>query len=269
MSTFAIDEARKLSRTGSIAIIAGTLLGATGSAFSADLPYGSPPYQPGYYRNSDYLGCYRCSCCGRRVAPAAELDVVEERPPIFVVERVAERHWVQRDYIERRYPYPWPRYPYPSRYRYSHYYPGPGADPYAYDPQRSGYAGGPYPPGPAGYDVEPRRSGYAGGPYPPGPAAYDVEPRRSSYAGGSYPLGPAAYDVEPRRSSYAGGPYPPSPVAYDVEPRPPYRYAASSRPNEYRPAYEYDYYRPSYEYGVSPRPPVTVPSGYYSSGYPE
>jgi hypothetical protein len=207
MSTFAIDEARKLSRTGSIAIIAGTLLGATGSAFSADLPYGSPPYQPGYYRNSDYLGCYRCSCCGRRVAPAAELDVVEERPPIFVVERVAERHWVQRDYIERRYPYyPWPRYPYPSRYRYSHYYPGPGADPYAYDPQRSGYA---------------------------------------------------------------GGPYPPSPVAYDVEPRPPYRYAASSRPNEYRPAYEYDYYRPSYEYGVSPRPPVTVPSGYYSSGYPE
>ncbi len=214
MSTFAIDEARMLSRTGSIAIIAGILLGATGSAFSADLPYdGTPyPYPPGYYRNSDYLGCYRCSCCGRRVAPAAERDVVEERPPVAVV---AERHWVQRDYIERRY-YPWPRYnTYPKRY-HSSYYPGPGADMYTYDPR---------PP------VELRRSGYAGVPYPPGPAAYDVEPR------------------------------------------PPYRYAASSRPAEYRPAYEpayeYDYYRPSYEYEVSPRPPATVPSGYYSSGYPE
>lgn len=221
MSTFAIDEARKPSRIGSIAMISGTLLSAiaTGSAFSADLPYDYTPYRQGSYRDSYYPGCIRCSCCGYRVAPVAERDVVEERLPVPWVERVpvAERHWVQRDYIERRYPpyYPWPRYPYPGRHHHSYYYPGPVADPYTYD-QR-----------------------------PPG---------------------------EPRRFSYGGGPYPPGPAAYDVEPWPPYRYAASSRPYEYRPAYQpaYEYdYRPSYQYETSPRPPAMVPSGYYSSGYPE
>jgi len=214
MNTFAIEEAHKPSRIGSIAIISGTLLGAiaTGPAFSADLPYDSTPYRPGYYRNSYNNGCYRCNCCGRQIAPAAERDYVEERPPVPVVERfpVAERHWVQRDYFERRY-YPRPRYTYPGRYRYSHYYPAPGADPYPYD------------------------------------------------------QGPPS---EPRRFSYGGGPYPPAPAAYEAGPRLPYRYAASSRPYEYRPAYEYEY-GPSYEYEASPRPPAMVPSGYYNPGYAE
>jgi hypothetical protein len=211
MKTFAIDKERRPSRTGSIAIISGTLLSAlaTGSAFSADLPYDNPPYPPGYYRNSYSPGCYRCSCCG--VAPVVEQDVVvEERPPIPVWERipVAERRWRQREYIERRY-YSGPRYGYPGRYRYSTYNAGPGVDPYSY---------------------------YQG---PPG---------------------------EPRRFSYGGGPYPPAPAAYEAEPRPSYRYIASPRPYEYRPAYEYDY-RPSYE--TEPRPPAIVPSGYYNPGYSE
>lgn len=214
MKTFAIDKGREPSRTGSIAIISGTLLGvlATGSAFSADLPFDSTPYRQGYYQNSYYPGCYRCSCCGRRVAPVADQDYLEERPPGPLIERfpMAERHWVQRDYVERRYPYyPGPRYGYPNRYRYSDYYPGPAAESYTYDQG------------------------------PPG---------------------------ESRRFGYRGGPYPPAPTAYEAEPRSPYRYVASPRPYDYRPAYEYDY-RPSYEY--EPRPPAIVPSGYYNPGYAE
>ncbi len=197
MKTFAIDKARKPSRTGSIAIFSGTLLGAlaTGSAFGADLPYDSPPYPPGYYRNSYSPGCYRCSCCGRRVAPVVEREYVAERPPVAVIERfpMAERHWVQRDYIERRYPYPGPRYGYPSRYHYYYYYPGPDAGPYDQGPP-----------------IEPRRFSYGGGPYPPAPAAYEAEPRPSY----RYIATPGPYEYRP---AYEHD-YRPS---YETEPRPP------------------------------------------------
>src|SRR5713226_1603101 len=99
MNMFATNEAHKPSRIGSLAIISGTMLGAVSPALSADLPYDyPPPYRPTYYRdsytnyNSGYSGCYTysCGCCGQRVV--ASPPVVEERPPVAVVERpVAER----------------------------------------------------------------------------------------------------------------------------------------------------------------------------------
>jgi hypothetical protein len=234
MNIFAINEALKAPRIGSLAIISGAMLsvvGVVGPALSADLPDDYPPYRPPYYRNSysggDYgnsynSGCYRCGCCGLRITPAAQ-RFVEEREPVVVerpvVERfpVAERHWVQRDYLKRlsfyyetRYPHPSP-YPYPSRYRYPPYYPSRSADAdRAYD---------------AASLAEPRRFGYGGAEYPPAAAAYE----------------------------------------YAAEPRTPYRHV-TSRPYDYRPEYEY---RPSYEYETSPRPPVAVPSGYYGRGYSE
>jgi hypothetical protein len=198
MRMFAINEARKPPRIGSIVIImSGTLLGAVaaaGPALSADLPYDAyrprysdyPPRYDDYYRPSYYdRGCYRCSCCGtRRYAPVAERPVIErvpvpvverpvvERVPVPVVERpvvervpVAERHWVQRDYIERRYSagtrY---GYGYPSSYRYSYYYPNPTDDPYS---------------APASYDYDTRPSRYTPAyEYEPSPRAYDYETAR-------------------------------------------------------------------------------------------
>jgi hypothetical protein len=242
MNTFAIIEARKLSRIGSLAIFSGALVCAASPAFSADLPYDDTAYRPGYYRydsynNNSYYsgyynGCYRCGCCGRRFVRVAE-PPVDEHPPYPVMERpyierpevervpVAERHWVQRDYIERRYPpYATSRSvyrEYPGRDRYS-YYPGPGADSY--------------------------------------PPYYDAPPPR-----------------EPRRRAGYGGEYVPMPVAYEWEHEPrtpaPYRYVSSHRPFDYyRPSYEYEY-KPAYEYETSPRPPAPVPGGYYGPGYSE
>lgn len=224
MNTFAINGARKPSRIGSLAIVSGAVLGSmgiVGPALSADLPpYDTTPYPPAYHHDF-YYGCYRdhrCAWWGWR-------DVAERLPVVEWIP-VAERHWVQRDYIERRFPpyyyympgYGYPAYPgyyppgrgypdYPGRYHhYSYYYPGPGVDP---DP------------------------------------AYDRAARS-----------------EPRRlSSYVQ--YPPVPAAYhsEAEPRLPYWYIASSDPYDYRPGYEYDYYKPSYEYQPSLRPPATVPGG--------
>ncbi len=105
MKTFAINEARKPPRIGSLAIISGALLGVAGiagPAFGADLP-----------EYSYDTGCYPC----------VPRPVVEERVPV-------ERHWVQRDYVERRYE----SESYPSS-RYSYYYPGPGGE--AYDTCRT------------------------------------------------------------------------------------------------------------------------------------
>jgi hypothetical protein len=242
MKMFAINEARKPPRIGSIAIMSGTLLCAvatSGPVFSADLPYdyGRPRYteysQPSYDRPSYDRDC---CCCVRRYAPVADRPMVERVPPPIIeraeeesrqgqmIERVpvAERHWVQRDYIERRYPAPGPRDSSPKAYRYSYYYPKSSEEERYYrDESRS----------------EPRPPRYSGE-YLPAPAAYE----------------------------------------YDA---PPPRYAAPPRIRELRPAYEYEPSpRPAYEYGpprrsayereLAPRPPAPVPSGYYHHpGYAE
>jgi hypothetical protein len=238
MNMFMFDEALRPPRIGSLAIMSGTLLCAmavAGPAFSADLPddyYSSyrPRYDygPSYYEREPERGCYRCGCCGGRrysERPPVEYYVperyvaVEERHP---VERgpVAERHWVQRDYVERRYPLgSGERYSYPTRYRYSYFYPKPagGDDPWS----------------------------RSADPY-------------SRFAGGEPP---------PRYTDYP----PPAPVTYEWDgPRP--RYVEAPRPyHEYRPAYEHEPPPPraAYEYEVVPRPPVTVPSGYYYPGHAE
>jgi hypothetical protein len=214
MDLFPTNKAFKAPRIGSLAIISGLLactVGAVGPAFTADLSYDDAPYRLAYYPNSYSrgdgnsfrIGCYRCSCCGLRITPAAQRFPVEKREPVVVerpvVERfaVAERHWVERDYIKRlnfyyetRYPYPSPYPPYPGRYRYSRYYPG-----WSADPDRA-YAAAP--------PAEPHRLGYAGAEYPPAAAYYE-------------------YAAEPR-----------TPHRY-VSSLP----YVSSRPYEYRPEYEY------------------------------
>jgi len=154
MNIFATNEARKPSRIGSLAIISGAMLGAVGAvgpALSADLPADYPPYQPTYYQNY----CYSCE------------RVVESIP-------VAERHWVQRDYIERQYAYS----SYPGDYRYSHHCPTPCTESYpAYEP--------------APYREPWRRLSYGGAYYPPAPAAYgyETEPRAPYRYAASSPYG--------------------------------------------------------------------------------
>jgi hypothetical protein len=313
MKTYAINEARKPPRIGSLAMISGTLLcvaGAAVPALGADLP-DDRDYRPApaYYRNSytSYNnGCYGCTCCAVPFAPAADRYRVEERVPYPVVERipVSERHWVQRDYIERSWPsyaaarYAYQEYPgayqsYPGRYRYS-YYPGSGAE--SYTAYESGAGREPYPAyerGPGRESYRYYESGPGREPYP----AYERGPGRESYR--YYESGPGrepypAYERGPGRESYryyesgpgrepgfrrglrrrfGFGAYPPVVAAheYENESRTPYQFvAAAARPYEYyRPAYEYEYYKPVYEYEGSPRPPAAVPGGYYSHGYSE
>jgi hypothetical protein len=204
MNKFATNEGRKPPRIGSLAIISGAVLGAVGAvgpALSADLPDDYPPYRPTYYRDYYYnnSGCYGC---GQQFEQfAARPPAMEERPPVVERFPVAERHWVQRDYIERQYPpYATPTRPayssYPGYYRYSHYCPGPCTEPYrAYEPA-------PY--------REPRRQlSYVGAPYPPAPAAYE-------------------YDNEQR-----------APYRYAASPHRPYDYYRPSYEPDYEPAYEY------------------------------
>lgn len=133
MNKFAIIGARKPLWTGYIAIISGALLGAVaaaGPAQSGDLgiPYQYTGYRygpgyngyngyygyNGYNRNCYSCGCYRCGCyqCGCNQCGVARNYGL-----------VSERHWVERDYWERRYPigprypvYGYPRYPYPGPY---------------------------------------------------------------------------------------------------------------------------------------------------------
>jgi hypothetical protein len=218
MNIFMFDGARRPPRIGSLAIMSGTLLCVTaaGPALSADYPEYDRSYRPHYeyyvprYEGRDYdRGCYRCGCCGgQRYAPVAERPTVERFPVPFEEPRpVVDRRWVQRDYIERRYPAgSGARYSYPSRYSYSYYYPRPAGE----DPYRSAPPGG--------------------------------EP-------------PTRYSGE----------YPPAPVTYEYDaPRP--RYVEPPRPYDLRPAYEYEPPLPprnAYEYERAPRPPATVPSGYY------
>jgi hypothetical protein len=234
MNKFAINEARKPSRIGSLAVISGAMLGAVGvvgPALSADLPddYPPPSYRPTYYQNyynSGYSGCYSC---GQRFEPVAAPPPVVERP---IVERfpMAERHWVQRDYVERQYPsyaattrYAYSSYP--DHYRYSHSCPGPCTESYpAYEPAQ-----------PAPYREPPRRLSYVGAHYPPAPAAYEYE---------SEPRAPYPYAASSHRS---------------------YDYHRPSYEPGYNPAYRF---KPAYEHEPSPRPPGAVP-GYYGPGYSE
>jgi hypothetical protein len=280
---FAINEAYKPSRIGSLAMFSGVLLGSAGvagPALSADLPYDNTAYRPGYYRNYN-SGCYRC---GRQAAPVAERPPVEERVAVPVVEQVAvaERHWVQRDYIERQYPYyATVRYAYsayPAHTAYSSYSTGPAHSAY------SSYSAGPAYSGYSSYQAYPGQYRYSY--YYPAPGA-DAGPD----AGPGADSGPSAepypaYGPPPgrprRQGNYGTFQYPPAVAAYEheaepraPEPRVPYRYEASGRPHEYRPAYEYDYYKPSpaheyrpaYEYGTPPRPPARVPGGHHGPGY--
>jgi hypothetical protein len=243
MNMFATNRAHKPSRLGSLAIFSGTVLGAVGAvgpALSADLPDDYPPYRPTYYQNSysDYNSCYSCRCCGHQfVHVTVPPPVIEERPPVAV----AERHWVQRDYIER-YPsyaaesrYGYPPYPGPDRYS-SHYpdYPRPGAESYpAYEP----------PP----YREPRRRFSSIGAYYPPAPAAYE-------------------YESEPAHHRFATVPYHRHDY-YRPSYEPEYKAAYEYKPvYEYKPTYEY---KPAYEYEPSPRPPAAVPGGYYGPGYSE
>jgi hypothetical protein len=220
MNLFATNEARKPPRIGSLAIISAAMLGTVVPALSADLPYDYPPYRPTYYResypsyNTGYTGCYdyKCACCGQQFTGVAERPPVEEeRAPEEVVERpmvervpVAERHWVQRDYIERRYPPARSAYSaYPGRYQHSYHCPAPCAESY-----------------PA-YEPAPRRHFSYVGAYPPAPAAYEYEsePRASyRYAASSY----RPYDYH--RPAYE----------YDYKPaheyRPVYEHEPSPRP---------------------------------------
>jgi hypothetical protein len=145
MNTFAINEARKPPRIGSLAMISGTLLCAAGSfspAIGADLPEG---YPPSYYRPA-YSGCYVC-CCSRPV----ERPVVEQVP-------VTERHWVQRDYTERQYATRYEYQEYPAQYRYSPCYS---------ESYQAGYAatGCPSSPAVAGYGEVPLPYRYAASSY--------------------------------------------------------------------------------------------------------
>jgi hypothetical protein len=241
MNMFATNAAHRPSRIGGVVIVSGAMLGAVGPAFSADLPYDyPPPYRPTYYQdsytnyNTGYAGCYSysCTCCAQR--PVAAPLPVEQYPPVPVVERpaVAERHWVQRDYIERQYPsYPAAtRYAYssyPGPYRYTHYCQGPCVEPYpAYEHAPHG---------------EPRRHfSYVGAYHPPAPAPYEYEHE---------PYAPYRYAASSHR-----------PRDYD---RPAYEY-------DYKPAYEYKptyEYKPAYEH--EPRPPAAVRGGYYGPGYSE
>jgi len=115
MEKSAIVGSAKPQRAGSIATIAGVLLGAcavAAPAHSGDFynPYDSRPYSEPYpydayrYEPAPYYhgAAYRSNCysCGyRRYGP-----VVQRRG------RVVERRWVEREYIERGYASPRPVY---------------------------------------------------------------------------------------------------------------------------------------------------------------
>jgi len=189
MNKFAIVAADKPSRTTCIAAIFGALLGAVTAATpaqSADpypypYPYPYPheytAYQPayvGHYRNCYPCGCnqcncYRCGCCG--VA----------RP----YANVAERHWVERDYWERRYPADWPRYHgYAGGYP-NYPYAGRAYPNYSGGYPHLGFGGIQYQPSRISYDYEVPRPVYEEAP-PPSFYEYEAAPRPPVGIPGAY-----------------------------------------------------------------------------------
>jgi hypothetical protein len=238
MSTFAIIEARKPSRIGNLAIFSSALVcaaGAASPAFSADLPYDDTAYRPGYYRYDSYKDSYYSGHNGcYRCGCCGRRFVRVAEPPVeeHPPYPVMERSIIERPVVER--------VPVAERHWVQRDY---IERRYPYATARSAYPG---------------RYHYS---------YYDHGPDADSYP---------AFEAPPprelrRRPGYGGG-YRPAPVAYEWEnePRTPYRYAASHRPYDYyRPSYEYEY-KPAYEYETSPRPPATVPEGYYyGPGYSE
>jgi hypothetical protein len=177
MNKFTIIGASVPRRAGCVAVISGALLGAvaiTGPAQSADFYY---PYEYSGYRPAPgYYPYNRCGWypCQRRVSVG-----------------VAERHWVERNYWERRYPVasgPWPLDP-PY---------GPVAGTYPY------YQGG-----------------YQGG-------YWDGYPR---YSGGSRPrLGFGGVQYQPAPITWEGGVAPQPLYEYENVPRPAWQYDAGPRP---------------------------------------
>lgn len=228
MNQLAIIGARMPRRAGCVAIISGALLGAVpgaGPAQSGDLyyPYGYSAYRyNGCYRNcypcGHYrCGCYRCDdCCSvaRPIAPVA----------------VAERHWVERDYWERRFPVSYGPCGYGScgNAGYPNYY---GGYPAYYGGYPNYYSGYPNYYGPR-YSGPPRpHLGFGGVQYPPAAISYEHEA----------PPGPPA-----------GTPYYTAGFLEEPAPRPP-----AGIP----------YYNAGYFDGASPAPPVGMP--YYNAGYVE
>lgn len=177
MHMFAIYGSLKLPRVGSVAIMSATLLcgvAGSGPARSADLPYDYHPYAPRYGNfYQPQFDCFRC----------APPRFVEPRP--FVRVPVGVRHWVERDYLERRFPPPWRRFGFPG---YGYSYPRPPAD---IPPPRYGRD---YPPAPAAFAYD-----------APPPARY-AEPARR------YDLRPAyEYEPSPQASyDYENGSRPPA-----------------------------------------------------------
>jgi hypothetical protein len=220
MNMFMIHGASWPPRIGSLAVVSGTLLcaAAASPALSADYPE-YDRYRPRYEYYApryDDRECYRCDCCGaRRYGPTAELPIADRYPaPYEEPRRFPERRWVQRDYLERRYPGGAVPYSYPDRYSYSTYYPRPprGAeDPYR-DPYRAAIPPGPpvrygseYPPAPVTYEYDAPRPRFVEPPRPyelhpayeyeqprPPRSAYDYEtaPRPSAMVPSGYYYGP-------------------------------------------------------------------------------
>ena len=101
MNKSAIVGSLKRPWVGCIATIVGVLLGETmiaAPAYSGDMydpyyqgvGYRSGCYQCGCYQcGCSQCGCSRCGCCG---------------PIGYRRSHVTERHWVEREYYERRYP---------------------------------------------------------------------------------------------------------------------------------------------------------------------
>jgi len=172
MGTSAIIGSPKRPWTGCVAAISGALLSAfaaAGPAQSGDLynpyEYSSYRYGPeayrGYSRNCYSCGCYQCGCCA----------TTHRRS------RVIERHWVEREYYERRLAvggYPYRSYGYGDGRSYGY---GDGRS-YGYRDGRSYGYGDSSPP----WGAPRPHLGYGGIQYQPSPILYEDEaPPRSPY----------------------------------------------------------------------------------------